>query len=169
MRNLRLTELYSSVQGEGPRTGEVTTFVRFGGCNLRCPGWPCDTQHAIDPAIWSKDPLVPPEQLLSDVLKMSGNNVCITGGEPTMQDPAALQILGQGLLEHGRTVDVFTNGTMCMLPPWMGLETVCVMLDWKLQGSGDSQKGAEIRLVNAKHLSPKDGLKFVIASPCGVL
>jgi len=30
---------FLSVQGEGPRTGKLTIFVRFFGCNLRCPGF----------------------------------------------------------------------------------------------------------------------------------
>ena len=36
---MKVNEIYTSIQGEGPNTGIPTTFVRFGGCNLRCPGW----------------------------------------------------------------------------------------------------------------------------------
>jgi 6-pyruvoyltetrahydropterin 2'-reductase len=30
---------FLSVQGEGPRTGKLTVFIRFFGCNLKCPGF----------------------------------------------------------------------------------------------------------------------------------
>ena len=41
---LKIVEVFASVQGEGLRQGEPTIFVRFAGCNLRCPF--CDTKHA---------------------------------------------------------------------------------------------------------------------------
>jgi len=40
-------EVFSSVQGEGPRIGERHIFVRFQGCNIRCRY--CDTPAAIQP------------------------------------------------------------------------------------------------------------------------
>ncbi len=40
MSKIRLAQKpFLSVQGEGPRTGKLTIFVRFFGCNLRCPGF----------------------------------------------------------------------------------------------------------------------------------
>ena len=39
----RINEIFYSLQGEGYHTGIPAVFVRFSGCNLRCPF--CDTQH----------------------------------------------------------------------------------------------------------------------------
>ena len=39
----KINEIFYSIQGEGYFTGTPTVFVRFSGCNLRCPF--CDTEH----------------------------------------------------------------------------------------------------------------------------
>ena len=36
---MRVSEIFYSVQGEGRRVGEPSLFVRFFGCNFRCPGF----------------------------------------------------------------------------------------------------------------------------------
>jgi 7-carboxy-7-deazaguanine synthase len=163
-KGLRLSELYSSVQGEGPQTGIPTVFVRFGGCNMRCPGWPCDTQHAIQPTIWRHDPLLEPIEIFERVQGNPGQNVCITGGEPTMQPYEELEELATMLLEHHYTIDVFTNGSLNLFPPWMLEESVCIIMDWKLKGSGEASRGIEVRRANVRRLGAKDGLKFVVTN-----
>lgn len=47
MVNAYVNEVFSSVQGEGPRIGERHVFVRFLGCDLRCRY--CDTPEAVGP------------------------------------------------------------------------------------------------------------------------
>lgn len=39
MSHLRVSEIFTSIEGEGPYTGHPTLFVRFFGCNLSCPGF----------------------------------------------------------------------------------------------------------------------------------
>lgn len=165
MKDLRLVELYPSVQGEGPRTGEVTTFVRFAGCNMRCPGWPCDTQHAIQPHIWAKESWkATPEDVVAQIMGMPGNNICITGGEPTQQPAEPLMQLAHHLFLTNYTIDLFTNGSLVKLPEWTVHPSVTVILDWKLEGSGEDKTGVELRWENTKALTEKDAVKFVIAS-----
>ena len=38
----RINDIFYSLQGEGYNTGRAAVFVRFAGCNLRCPF--CDTE-----------------------------------------------------------------------------------------------------------------------------
>lgn len=162
---LRLNEHYTSIQGEGPNTGKLTQFVRFSGCNMRCPGWPCDTQHAILPELYRGDPKLDPEVLAFDcvnkALSTGASHVCITGGEPFMQDSAHLGTLVKTLLRHGVTVDIFTNGSFDF-PMWITEAGVTVVMDWKLPGSGEAATRVETRAENLQLLGPKDAVKFVV-------
>jgi 7-carboxy-7-deazaguanine synthase len=165
VKGLRLTDLYPSVQGEGPRTGVMTTFIRFGGCNMRCPLWPCDTQYAIQPAQWKNDPIVTAEEILDSLGRNfpPTKNICITGGEPTMQPEAELATLATTLLSRYNTIDLFTNGSLKPLPKWIEYAHVSVILDWKLPGSGEADTNVDIRRENVWRLTAKDMVKFVIS------
>ncbi len=156
---LRLSEIYPSIQGEGPNAGTPTTFVRFAGCNLKCPGWPCDTQHAIDPKIFQREQrMVSPETLADEVPKFP-RNVCLTGGEPFIQPKEDLERLVDQLLVRGHSVECFTNGTI-FYPDWF-LNKVAIVMDWKLPGSGEEVHNLN-RTMNADRLKPYDYIKFVI-------
>ena len=174
MKNtLRLSEVYVSVQGEGPRTGTKTQFVRFAGCNMKCPGWPCDTQHAIDPAIYMKEggsEKLVPDELASYITRyaqdMGASNICLTGGEPLLQEEyllhatyTAVRVAAISLELPTFTWEVFTNGSR-HIPTWM-LNNFHIMMDWKLTGSGEALTKAEERLHNAKRLGYDQGIKFV--------
>lgn len=109
-----------SIQGEGLRSGEPTVFVRMAGCNanpsFRCWRW-CDSKFA-------RSAEVPPELefTLGDLLTVVSlpplaRWVCITGGEPLLQD---LRSLVDALYKHGFIVQVETNGTVS--PP----EDLCI-------------------------------------------
>src|ERR1700742_890100 len=99
---MRLLEHYTSVQGEGPRTGRPTQFVTVAGCNLKCPFWPCDTPEAIDPKLYREEQqTVTPDDIIASVEEYAGNdgsfNVCITGGEPMLQPNDEMDELVRGL------------------------------------------------------------------------
>lgn len=166
---LRLNEHYTSVQGEGPHVGELTQFVRFSGCNMRCPGWPCDTPHAIFPDQWRNDPKVMPQDLFNQIgeerARTGAKRVCLTGGEPTLQDRDSLRALMLFLTDAGFDLDMFSNGSMHVYPEHMMTNPVLtIIMDWKLQGSGEADTGLEIRNNNLRRLRPHDAVKFVVAS-----
>lgn len=166
---LRVSEIYASYQGEGPNTGKPTVFVRFAGCNLKCPGWPCDTPHAIQPKIFIKEQkFYTPQALADDIVKMYPHvdNICYTGGEVFIQPIQDLESL-MGLLAQNHTAYVsqecFTNGTQEIpLNVWRRLDTV--VLDWKLPGSGeDVPYGPGTNVMrNINKLVHDDALKFTI-------
>lgn len=164
---LRVSEVYASVQGEGPRTGQTTVFVRFGGCNLRCPGWPCDTQHAIDPKFRNEWTRYSPKELVDSVIlktaELAGAQIItLTGGEPFLQNHQALYELVWALDMEGYQVEAFTNGTI-LYPDWAP-EMVSMIVDWKLPGSGEFMNHPGRRHQNLQKLDESSmyhAVKFV--------
>lgn len=75
-----ITEIFTSIQGEGEFVGYPCLFVRFAGCNLKCSF--CDTDFS------KKE-----EYTLSELIKtinyyveeQNYKFVVLTGGEPTLQ------------------------------------------------------------------------------------
>lgn len=168
---MRVSEIYPAMQGEGPHVGCPTIFTRFAGCNLRCPGWPCDTQHAIDPEKYRHEwkSMSPGEvfatQLQPIFNKTGATNICLTGGEPFIQQDTELFSLIDMCLEQGFTVECFSNGTI-EYPEWAPKKIEFVM-DWKLPGSGEDPYDNN-RLINLYRLANYRGpllhsVKFVIS------
>lgn len=144
-----------------------TLFLRFGGCNLRCPGWPCDTLYAVLPEFrteWTKRSA---RQALGEVLdkckRASIASVCLTGGEPFIQNNDALEFIVDGLLAEDIQVEAFSNGQV-KYPDW-AFEKVNFIMDWKLEGSGNAANDPKVlplMLENIKKLKVTDAIKLVI-------
>lgn len=150
---MRVSEIYPSIQGEGPGVGKPTVFLRFGGCNLRCPGWPCDTQHAIDPKYRKEWFKLTPEDVAIKTLKVAEEwgitRVCLTGGEPFLQNHREMETLVETLVRNLMEVECFSNGALAY-PDW-ATELISFVMDWKLPGSGEMTY-VEQRLYNMGRL-----------------
>lgn len=98
---MKVNEIFYSLQGEGFHTGTPAVFVRFSGCNLRCP-W-CDTDFSAHTEMTE-------QQIVEKVLELSGPGsfVVLTGGEPSLQATDSLVRL---LQDNGCYVTMETNGT----------------------------------------------------------
>jgi len=76
---LPLMEAFLTVQGEGYFAGQLSYFLRIGGCDVGCH-W-CDVKESWDPNLH-------PLTKVDDIIKEIGINtvkiVVITGGEPLM-------------------------------------------------------------------------------------
>jgi 7-carboxy-7-deazaguanine synthase len=171
---MRISEVFTSVQGEGPNTGSPITFVRFGGCNLRCSGWGegllpdgtsvpgCDTVYAVYPQWRDNWEKITPRELLNDV-PLNPPHVCLTGGEPLIQPNGELEEFAGGLLSLGLRIDLFTNGSIHLDPrayEWAHDQHTTVVMDYKLCGSGETDTFDKR---NFSELQKKDALKFVCA------
>jgi 7-carboxy-7-deazaguanine synthase len=162
---MRLSEIYSSIQGEGLNAGTPTLFIRFAGCNLRCPGWPCDTPHAIFPEKYRHEwKTYNPGQLFEAISAYpSIQNICLTGGEPFVQQNDELCSLVRKLKTKQKAVECFSNGTIAY--PYWAADLITFCMDWKLPGSGEDPFDQK-RLINLKLLQTTARLqstKFVIS------
>lgn len=103
-RVLQVNDIFYSIEGEGLRVGEPTTFVRLARCNLRCPF--CDTEF---------DRFTPMdiEDIAAEVAHHPAEWVCLTGGEPLGQN---LAVLVGRLKEAGYKLHIETNGTIAPDP-----------------------------------------------------
>jgi 7-carboxy-7-deazaguanine synthase len=156
---MKLLELYTSVQGEGPNTGKPIQFIRFAGCNMRCPGWPCDTPQAIFPERYKDEyQKVTPLDLVAE-LPTWPRHVCLTGGEPFMQQelPDLIGVLSG----NGYRIDIFTNGSFDILHTISSNPAVDIVMDWKLAGSGEAKTRLEQRTRNVRKLYGQH-IKFVV-------
>lgn len=147
---MKVSEIFYSLQGEGVLMGTPTTFVRFVGCNLDC-AW-CDTKYARE---GGEEMTVP--EILDKVEKNGTPFVCLTGGEPMLQEDVVRLI--SELLDNDHHVTIETNGTIPLeiLP---SSEDILISMDVKCPSSGMSDKLNED---NLEFLAFRDQLKFIIA------
>ncbi len=146
-QDLRVTEIFYSLQGEARTVGWPTVFVRLTGCPLRCRY--CDTAYAFHGG--QRRSL---DDIIKEVHAYSPRFVTVTGGEPLAQ-PAALPLL-TSLCDRGYEVSLETSGAL----PVQGVDRrVSVVLDLKTPGSGEVERNL---YSNLDHLRAHDQVKFVI-------
>lgn len=106
---LFVSEMFDSLQGEGPSQGYPCSFLRLAGCNLTCT-W-CDTAYSWD---WEKyDVRKETSTHAVDELAerfASSPRLVITGGEPLLQQRAIERLLAS--LPSDMPVEIETNGTV---------------------------------------------------------
>lgn len=147
MPQLRISEIFYSLQGETRTVGIPTVFIRLTGCPLRCQY--CDTSYAFQGGNWMSL-----EEILSEVKKYNPTHVTVTGGEPLAQKNC-LPLLSQ-LCDAQYEVSLETSGAL----PLINVDQrVIKVMDIKTPGSGEMQRNLFDNIV---HLLPHDQIKFVI-------
>lgn len=145
---MKIAEIFSSLQGEGKTSGYPTVFVRLAGCNLSCTY--CDT-----PASRQGGEEISVKLLEKRVISEMPRHVCITGGEPLLQQ-GEVATLTRGLIAAGKQVCIETNGTI----PFDTLpDEVSVCMDVKCPSSGEN---SDLSLLS--RLRPTDSVKFVVGT-----
>lgn len=98
---IKINEIFYSIQGESSYTGWPTVFVRTSGCHLRCTY--CDTTYA-----YHDGKFLPVEKILEQIRSYDCKRVCITGGEPLLQEH--IFYLMKQLCDEGFLVSLETSG-----------------------------------------------------------
>ena len=102
---IRVSETFTSRQGEGRLTGTDSYFVRTSGCNLRC--WFCDTPYAS----WNPSG---DQQHIKAIVQAAVDSglkyVVLTGGEPLLSPESTK--LCQQIRAAGLHLTIETAGTV---------------------------------------------------------
>lgn len=148
-KQLRITEIFYSLQGEARTVGCPTVFIRLTGCPLRCQY--CDTEYAFTGGEW-----MDLSAIVAEVKKYDTNYVTVTGGEPLAQ-PNCISLLQQ-LCDTGYDVSLETSGAL----PLDDVDArVTKVMDVKTPASGECERNL---WENLSLLTPKDQMKFVICN-----
>jgi 7-carboxy-7-deazaguanine synthase len=147
--NLRVTEIFLSIQGESTHAGRPCSFVRLTGCPMRCV-W-CDSEYTF----YGGERIGFDE--IFEQLKIFGCNLVeVTGGEPLAQKNVFPFITR--LCDENFEVLIETGG---FVSTEKVDERACVILDVKCPASGEAERN---RWTNLERLrKEKDEVKFVVA------
>lgn len=146
-----VNEIFSSVDGEGLRTGELATFIRLAGCNLRCRY--CDTEYALNDNSGMEMSV---KKILTEVKKYKNRNITLTGGEPLTHK--GIDELIEELIKNNYLVNIETNGSI-NIDKYVG--KCLITMDYKCKSSLMEKT---MVLSNIEKLGENDVLKFVINS-----
>ncbi len=105
-----ISEIFSSIQGEGPYLGKKQIFVRFGRCNMHCHY--CDELDKMQKGMYQSVPVADVVRQIDVFEREKGqhHSVSLTGGEPLMYLGALKAILPE-LKARNLTTYLETNGT----------------------------------------------------------
>lgn len=127
----RISEIFSSIQGEGIYAGQRQVFARFAECNIRCSY--CDTNFDLYREY-------EPQELLTEIESFGKglHSISLTGGEPLYQKDFLKAILAF-LKMRGHKTYLETNGTLPLALKEVIGNVDIVAMDIKLPSSGDSR------------------------------
>ena len=156
----KIVEIFTSIDGEGARTGLPCTFIRIHTCNLHCSY--CDSRYACEGEDYK-------EMYLDEIVEVVENNripaVTITGGEPLLHDNVYHLI--ETLAKRSYCINIETNGSIDLsrldyLRYRLGdFGNIMITMDWKCESSGMSSYMKES---NFQYLNKYDVLKFVVGN-----
>lgn len=149
MTQLKIFEIFYSLQGESSRVGLPTIFIRLSGCPMRCHY--CDTAYAFQGGS-----MMTIDEIMEAIKKYHTHYVTVTGGEPLAQKEV-LNLL-KVLVDQNFKVSLETGGGLSIkeVDP-----RIKIILDIKTPESGEEKKNYWENL-NFIHL--KDEIKFVLCS-----
>ena len=145
--NLKINEIYFSVQGESSYSGLPCIFIRLTYCNLRCTY--CDSEYSFYDGKKMKI-----DEILKEIKKYSCNLVEVTGGEPLLQKNC-INLLNE-LIKNNYDVLLETSGSLSIsdVP-----NKVINIIDFKCPSSKMDSKNM---WDNINYLKKNDEIKFVI-------
>ncbi|MBI4231716.1 7-carboxy-7-deazaguanine synthase QueE [Candidatus Peregrinibacteria bacterium] len=101
---MQVSEIFYTIQGEGPSIGKPAIFLRLAGCHLRCV-W-CDTKYTWKLNSGKK---MSSTEIIEEIKKFPSKHLVITGGEPLIQQNALIELLEK---LKGYYIEIETSGSL---------------------------------------------------------
>ncbi len=182
---LEVNEIFGpTIQGEGKRVGSPSVFVRFGRCNMSCPGFEveyetpsgmkrfsCDSYYASDSAFSSDwDRYESSKPLIENVNKLLPNykvDIVLTGGEPLLYwRNIEFQKFMKYYIDLGYHITIETNGSIDIDFKESWQKKILFSISVKLSNSGESiaKRINTQSLTNIINNTEQSYLKFVVDS-----
>ena len=103
-KNMQVSEIFYTIQGEGTNVGKPAVFLRLSGCHLRCT-W-CDTKYTWELNSGKK---MSTAEVIKELKKFPCQHLIITGGEPLIQQSAITELVKK-LPEY--FIEIETSGSL---------------------------------------------------------
>lgn len=160
---MKISEIFSSIEGESIFSGYLTTFIRTHGCNLRClycdSLWTLTSEKDLFGNLPYREMSI--EEIMYEVRLLKNKHITFTGAEPLLQKDAKELI--DALLKENYIVNIETNGSIDLENfiyfQNRDLSNLVFSMDWKTSCSGMQDKMLE---KNLSLLRKNDALKFVV-------
>ncbi len=149
MTQLKIFEIFYSLQGESSRVGLPTIFIRLSGCPMRCHY--CDTAYAFQGGS-----MMEIDDIMASIKQYDTRFVTVTGGEPLAQKEV-IHLL-KTLADSNYEVSIETGGGLSIKEVDQRIK---IILDIKTPESGEETKN---HWANLDMISAKDEIKFVLCS-----
>ena len=147
---LKISEVFYSIQGEGFWVGHPAIFIRFSGCNLKCPWCDTDFSHKLT---------LTKEAILQIIKNYPCKLLVLTGGEPGLQiDEEFVQFFK----DKNYQVHIESNGTVT-LPKNLDWVTISPKEKWIIKG-GDELKVVYVEQ-DLEHYN-KTNFNYYYLQPC---
>jgi organic radical activating enzyme len=161
---LRVTEIFTSLQGEGPSLGACATFLRLAGCNLSCAY--CDTPYTWDTSrydVAKESRSMTVQATLDALLESELTRLVVTGGEPLLQQSALTLLINE--LPKSIFVEIETNATIVPSTTLLGRVNQW-NLSPKLRNAGLlPHQGEHLEILSTFLPTARAYLKLVITEP----
>ncbi len=154
---MKISEIFTSIQGEGLLTGEPTTFIRLQGCEVGCT-W-CDSKYTWNLKGGKELSIA---EIKDKVFEEDAEWICITGGEPLehLDDVEALV----SAFRASHYIEVETSGTISLPPDPLFDRVSSWVVDIKPPSSGVSTSDAIKVLESFPVLRSMDQVKLVVGT-----
>ncbi len=148
-KEIKINEIFFSIQGESSWAGFPTVFVRTSGCHLRCTY--CDTTYA-----YHEGQFMDLSDIIEKIQSYPARYICITGGEPLLQQN--IHELMSTLCDLGYNVSLETSG-----------DKDCALVDVRVKKiidvkTPDSGAPGAFTIANLNFANGHTEFKFVICS-----